>query len=153
MRQQSYLFFSKRDDNIPTGTQGVWEKLRFSTPVSRFISQTIQYKEVSKKVRVLIRRNNQKSHDAPSLWKANMKPHPSFRMVQFQWPWVILSDLAIFQWHEASRGLSATAELFVSCLVPFRAGDYKLVFQHGGGNSNRSLLRWEGAVERRFLKR
>ena len=49
----------------------------------------------------------------PLMWNANRKLCPSFRMLQFR---MTLSDLEwlseIFRWHEPSRGLSATGELF-----------------------------------------
>jgi len=38
--------------------------------------------------------------------------HPTDQY-HFEWPCVILSDLANIQWHETSRGLSATADLLV----------------------------------------
>jgi len=46
-------------------------------------------------------------------WNTNSDFHTQYSMLTFndlQWPWL---TLRIIQWHEASRGLSATAELLV----------------------------------------
>jgi len=45
------------------------------------------------------------------------------QLCNFEWPWVTLSDLANFQRHGESRGLTATAELLVTkCIFIPRDG-------------------------------
>jgi len=74
------VFHTKADGNIPTGTclktgasnaRVIWKKSRFSTK-TRFISQMMQDTALV------------------TIWKANRKPHPIFRMALV---WMTFSDL------------------------------------------------------------
>ena len=51
-------------------------------------------------------------------WYQQYTVHTPYLRVSFEWHWVILSDSELWniQWHEALRGLSATAELIINPL-------------------------------------
>ena len=73
----SFQFFhTKWDCNIPTGTPLTWAPYARGMKKVTIFDRCHAISRKRCKIEPLL------------LWKANRKPHPSFRMYRFEWPWV-----------------------------------------------------------------